>query len=141
MAALLGPLLIASGCAPQDRIQEDAQSFDAVAPDATINLVGNEPFWSIEIKSESGDILATYATPDTPDGIAIPVERFAGNNGLGFSGKLEGEALQIAVTPGECSDGMSDRTYPYTATIGIGDQTLMGCGYTDSEPFEGEEQP
>ena len=27
----------------------------------------------------------------------------------------------------ECSDGMSDRTYPLTAKVEIGDETLTGC--------------
>ncbi len=134
-------MLALSACASQDSINEDGKVFDAVTPQETISLVGNEPFWSIEIGTESGEQFAQYSTPENLDGTAIAVSRFAGNNGLGFSGKLDGEAVQIAVTPGDCSDGMSDRNYPYTATVSFGDKTLFGCGYTDSEPYEEGQQP
>ncbi|PKP63624.1 MAG: hypothetical protein CVT87_03330, partial [Alphaproteobacteria bacterium HGW-Alphaproteobacteria-9] len=76
-----------------------------------------------------------------PEGYDFAVERFAGNNGLGFSGTMEGAAVTITLTPGVCSDGMSDRTYPYVATIALGDETLRGCGYTDRQPFTGDAAP
>ena len=47
----------------------------------------------------------------------------------------------MTVTPGACSDGMSDRTYPYTVTLKIGDDTREGCAWTDAQPFEGPEAP
>ena len=61
--------------------------------------------------------------------------------GLGFSGTLDGAAFDMTVTPGACSDGMSDRTYPYTVTLKIGDDTREGCAWTDAQPFEGPEAP
>jgi len=54
---------------------------------------------------------------------------------------MEGAAVTITLTPGACSDGMSDRTYPYVATIALGDETLRGCGYTDRQPFTGDAAP
>jgi len=36
---------------------------------------------------------------------------------------------------------MSDRTFPFVATIALGGETLRGCGYTDSQPFTGPEAP
>ena len=50
---------------------------------------------------------------------------------------LDGARFDMTVTPGECSDGMSDRTYPYTVTLAIGQQTRLGCGWTDAEPATG----
>ena len=32
----------------------------------------------------------------------------------------------------ECSDGMSDRVYPLTARVEIGDDTLTGCAASKS---------
>ena len=128
-----------AACQRADGIDTDGAKFDAIAEDATINLVGNEPFWAIEIVPQGGAFEATYSHPDNIEGSAFAAARFAGNNGLGFSGEMEGEPVQIALTPGECSDTMSDRNYPYTATVAIGGRTLLGCGYTSDQPYSGEE--
>ena len=47
----------------------------------------------------------------------------------------------MTVTPLSCSDGMSDRTYPFTVTLEIGEETRNGCGWTDRQPFEGPANP
>lgn len=111
------------------------QPFAGIGEDETIRLLGTEPFWGAEIAQGT----LTYTTPESGAGIAIPVTRFAGNGGLGFSGMVDGAPLQLAVTPGECSDGMSDRKYPLAATLAIGDRMLLGCGYSDRHPYTGEE--
>jgi len=83
----------------------------------------------------------TYATPENIDGTAIAVERFAGRNGLSLSGALDGAPFDMAITPGECSDGMSDRTYPFIVTLEVAGEQRRGCAWTDSTPFSGPEHP
>ena len=100
-----------------------------------IHYTGTEPFWG----GASGAGMATYSTPENPDGSEFPVERFAGNNGLGISGSLNGASFDLMITPGECSDGMSDRIFPYTATLLVGGEQRQGCAWTDSQPFSGPE--
>ena len=112
-------------------------AFDAIGADETVFLTGTEPFWGGEIAGTE----ARYTTPENIDGASFAVDRFAGNNGLGFTGTVEGVSFDLTVTPGECSDGMSDRTYPYTATLLIGGETRNGCAYTDRQPFTGPESP
>lgn len=122
---------------------EDARPFAAIGEDETIHIVGTEPFWSGEISHG----MLTWSTPEntagdnTGDntGQRIPVTRFAGRGGLSFSGELDGRQLDIAITPASCSDGMSDRTYPYAATVGLGDQQLNGCGWSERESYTGGE--
>lgn len=127
IGALAFLAFMTAGCAGSGDDRADTpQRFDAISADEKLTLVGTEPFWNMAIE---GDELV-YSTPENADGVTIPVSRFSGNNGLGLNGTLEGEALQVAVTPAVCSDGMSDREYPYTATINLGDATLNGCGYT-----------
>lgn len=137
-AAALGALLLAA-CSPQsgDTITTDTAPFDGIAADETITLAGTEPFWGMTIAND----VATYTTPENTDGSVFEVTRFAGNNGLGFTGRLDGADVTITVTPGECSDGMSDRTFPYTATVALGEQRLAGCGHTDRQPFTGPAAP
>ncbi|WP_394729637.1 COG3650 family protein [Altererythrobacter sp. GH1-8] len=125
-----------AACNQEERPGE-VETFDAISDDEVITLLGTEPFWSMEIKQ--GVML--YTTPENPEGEAATVSRFAGNNGLGMIGELGGEALAIAITPGQCSDAMSDRTYPYYATVTIGSEQLNGCGYTDQQPFAGAAAP
>lgn len=56
----------------------------------------------------------------------------------GASRKVEGETgvfdamgdsqrLVLRLTPGECSDGMSDRRYAYFAEVRVGEHLLKGC--------------
>ncbi|MBV7266174.1 COG3650 family protein [Erythrobacter ani] len=134
-------ILAVTGCSSEQDIDPDGQIFTSIASEANITLVGTEPFWGFEIAPHGGTFLARYTSPDNLEGTTFEVERFAGNNGLGFSGDMEGQLVQIAVTPGTCSDGMSDRAYPYTVTVAFGDATLFGCGYTSQQPFEGEGAP
>jgi uncharacterized membrane protein len=47
----------------------------------------------------------------------------------------------MMVTPLECSDGMSDRIYPFTVTLKIGDDLRSGCGWTERQRFTGPEAP
>jgi uncharacterized membrane protein len=137
--AALGAALLLTACSPQsdDAITTDTAPFDGNAADEIITLAGTKPFWGMTIAND----VATYTTPENTDGSVFEVSRFAGNNGLGFSGRLDGADVVIAVTPGECSDGMSDRTFPYTATVVLGEQRLAGCGHTDRQPFTGPAAP
>lgn len=136
-------LLAVSACSddPGD-ISRDSEPFDGIAPTARIDVGGTEPFWGLTITSYEDSYQAKYSSPELPDGKAFPMARFAGNNGLGFSGSWAGAPVTLALTPGDCSDGMSDRTYPYTATLQLDEVTLFGCAHTSDEPFkEGEVAP
>jgi uncharacterized membrane protein len=108
-----------------------------VAQDETLHFTGTEPFWG---GTATGDTL-TYSTPENQDGTKIPVERFAGNNGVSFTGTMDGRRFDMTVSQVECSDGMSDRRYPFTVTLQIGEDTRGGCGWTDRRGFEGPERP
>jgi len=136
--ALIGLSAMLAACSQNGQPKPgDVPNYAGVGESETIHLLGTEPFWSMQI--EHG--MLTYTTPENMDGSNAAVTRFAGNGGLGFSGTLDGKLLQIAVTPGDCSDAMSDRTYPFVATVTLGDEMLTGCGYSSAHPFSGEEHP
>ena len=40
----------------------------------------------------------------------------------------EAAGLRIRLTPGDCSDGMSDRRYAYAASVELDGDVLRGCG-------------
>ncbi|MEE4539734.1 MAG: hypothetical protein V2J51_14745 [Erythrobacter sp.] len=140
--ALAGITVLTACTEVRGDISRDGATFDGIAPDATVTALGTEPFWSLTITpNATGAYEGGFSTLETPDPQAFALTRFAGNNGIGYSGTLEGEAVQLALTPGECSDQMSDRRYPFTATMAIGEATLMGCAYTSADPFAGEVVP
>ena len=133
MRRLLAALLLfAAGCessdgAPLPGDAADTRPYAGIGESEVVRLVGTEPFWGGRI--EGGTL--TYSTPDDIDGTAVPVTRFAGRGGLSFSGTLGGQQVDLAITPGECSDGMSDRTYPFAATLQLGGEQRTGCAWRE----------
>ena len=105
-------------------------AFDGIRNSETVHFTGTEPFWG----GEATQVELTYSTPENIDGETIAVDRFAGNNGVSFSGKLEGQSFDLMITPSQCSDGMSDRVYPYVASLKIGEERRDGCAWTDRQP-------
>jgi uncharacterized membrane protein len=122
---------------PQGKIDREGKTFSAVEAEETVTLTGTEPFWNLRIAKGEG----LWTTPENQEGTRFALARFAGNGGLGFTGTLDGRSFTATLTPGECSDGMSDFSYPFTATIKMGDETLQGCGETDSKPATGPQKP
>ena len=125
---------IADGVPTDD---ESTAPYSGIAEDEAVNFTGTEPFWGGEV---SGRTL-TYTTPEDQTGKVIEVERFAGRGGISYSGLLEGAEFEMTVTPLACSDGMSDRTYPFTVTLEIGEDKRNGCAWSEQHPFEGPEHP
>lgn len=135
LIAVLFPVLASCGGGADDAAKPEA--FDGIAETETVYLTGTEPFWNAEI----GWRTAVYSTPENIDGNSFAVERFAGLNGVSFSGTLNSSRFDATVTPGECSDAMSDRIYPFTATLMVGDEQRTGCAWTDAQPFAGPAAP
>lgn len=139
LAGIVAWALIACAPATEQEAQvpgsSDTQPFSAIGEGERLRFVGTEPFWGGEV---AGTALR-YSTPEQPEGTMLSVERFAGRGGLSYAGTLAGAAFDMAVTPGECSDGMSDHVYPFTVTLrlgdGAGEELRNGCGWTDTQPF------
>jgi uncharacterized membrane protein len=111
----------------------DTQSYSGIGPQETVHFTGTEPFWGGQV---SGKTL-TYQTPDDRAGQILTVGRFAGRNGISFSADLGGQPFVLAVTPGKCSDGMSDRAYPFTVTLQVHGGQRQGCAWSDKHPMTG----
>ena len=128
----------AAAVEPQDRAEpgeapgdtDDRRPFAEIAPNETVHFTGTEPFWGGKV---TGSTL-TYSTPENIDGTQISVERFAGRGGLSYSGQHSEAPFDVTITRGQCSDGMSDRTYPYTVTLSVEGEQRSGCAWTDDNP-------
>ncbi len=124
--------LLLAGCQGDDAAEHAVKTrpFSDIAPSEAIYFVGTEPFWSGQIEGAQ----LRFTTPEHPEGTVISVSRFAGNHGLGFSGALAGQPFDLTITPGVCSDEMSDKVYPLTSTLRLGEDIREGCAWSDAHP-------
>jgi uncharacterized membrane protein len=99
------------------------------APDlpAKFRATGTEPFWGAKVDGNS----LSYSTPEYPEGMPVPVTRTVQDGSVTFSGTIDGKPLQLAVSAGPCSDGMSDTVYPWSVTRTIGPDIQRGCARGD----------
>lgn len=89
-----------------------------------VRALGTEPFWGVTITSEG----LLYEGVDRPEQRAEnPGPQIAGTTATWTTTTDQQLPLVVTVTDTDCSDGMSDRTYPLTARVQIGEETLMGC--------------
>jgi uncharacterized membrane protein len=124
------------GSLPGER--NDTRPFAQIAMDETLHFSGTEPFWGGDVTGER----LTYKTPEDLEGQTVTVSRFAGRGGLSYTGTLAPDmGFTMAVTAGKCSDGMSDRLYPYVVTLQLGDMMRTGCAWSDKHPFEEQQAP
>jgi uncharacterized membrane protein len=94
-----------------------------------VRLVGNEPFWSIDLTGEA----LVYKGVDRPEQRAPqPRPVVQGTVATYEATTGQGTAIRIMLTATECSDGMSDRTYPLTAMVEVGSERLNGCAASTS---------
>lgn len=88
---------------------------------------GTEPFWAIAVTPATLD----YSGVDRP-------QETAANAGPVITTAVAtwtvttslNNALVVVLTPGPCSDGMSDTVYPLNATVIRPSETLTGCAGT-----------
>ena len=89
---------------------------------------GNEPFWAAV---DAGEALR-LERPGAEPLVAQP--RSARMDGADWV--VEGETatgkLSLRLTPGYCSDGMSDTLYAWTASVEAPEVQLKGCGFRGS---------
>ena len=128
---ILSLTLVLAAC--KDNPPRSADSSAAAAPTTSavvvttepLRALGTEPFWALDIDSTGlhfktpADTTGTRFPPNAP----IPV---AGDT-LVWMGETESTAIHVRIWPERCSDGMSDRVYPYTAIVRVAGTDYRGC--------------
>lgn len=84
---------------------------------------GTEPFWNVN--AEGGRLV--FTTPEDQAGKVLQGRRIPSLIGTVMTGTDGDKAFQLGITPGQCSDGMSDNEYPYKATFSYGEASYTGC--------------
>lgn len=91
---------------------------------APLRGVGTEPFWAVQIEGRC----VTYSYPDNQQGTRVWTRYTASAKGGTWSGALDGRhfILRTRAQSG-CSDGMSDRRYPFAVELTVGGEQRSGC--------------
>ena len=128
--ALLAPLLVLTACSqgedptPAPEPAEPELILGDVNLNEPLRALGTEPFWAVNID----DAGLVYSGVDRPEERA-PNDgpQVAGTTAMWSGQTDQGRPLSVTLIETACSDGMSDRTYPLTARVEIGEEVLNGC--------------
>ena len=143
-------VLVIASCGPPPEEPADAPEPPAtvVMPEGAalfegdLEVVGTEPFWSIQIRDRTMTLQRPHSSGDhlplTADGsvsitiandvLTIRAEHQGPTLSAG-SANWRASGISVTLRPGECSDGMSDRVYPLTAEADVNGERLKGCAY------------
>jgi len=121
-----------AGCGAEGSRQSADSSSSAAPPDSmTVAIVaeplralGTEPFWALDVDSNG----LRFITPDDTSGIRFgPIAPTVVADTVVWSGQSDRMAIDVRVWTEKCSDGMSDREYPYASQVTIAGTTYRGC--------------
>jgi uncharacterized membrane protein/membrane-bound inhibitor of C-type lysozyme len=121
-------LTLAGGEALACGVTDDVSPWDeARARGVAFRAIGTEPGWMVEV--DGGEAPALRAQLDYGER-SLEIERVVvAADGTGFSGTMDDDtAVYLVVLSDDCSDGMSDQTYPARVQLTVGERVLHGCG-------------
>lgn len=118
-------------------LKTEAKSFTTACYQYEFILMGTEPFWGAEIIPFENRIVLHDASTDRV--FIFPFKK--GRKGRGGvyvyeTNNARGESLRIVIRPGTCSDGMSERTYNYSAEVRLGNDVFKGCAIKKGDPIK-----
>ena len=89
-----------------------------------VKAIGTEPFWAAQVEGRC----VTYSTPEDQTGTRIWTRFNPGPDGGVWVGALDGQPFKLItrLRP-NCSDGMSDRSYPMEAILTVRGEERRGC--------------
>jgi uncharacterized membrane protein len=89
-----------------------------------VKAIGTEPFWGAQVEGRC----VTYSTPEDQRGTRIWTRFNPGPDGGVWVGSLDGQPFKLItrLRP-NCSDGMSDRSYPLEAILTVRGEERRGC--------------
>lgn len=91
---------------------------------APFRAVGTEPFWGARVEGRC----VIYSTPEDQTGTRVWTRLNDGPAGGIWVGSLGGKPFVLRTEPAvNCSDGMSDKRYPFAANLEVGGEQRTGC--------------
>ncbi len=113
-----------ASAAQETSMAKRAPGQEPSAPLQIFRAFGTEPFWNVNVE---GDTL-TWTTPEDQVGVVMKGLRRSLDGGVEISGSHAGKAFVLAVTAGDCNDGMSDNRYTLVSAFRYGEIDYKGCG-------------
>ena len=123
-AEAAAPAVTTAPPATEAPVAKRAAGQENTAPLQIFRAFGTEPFWNVNVE----DATLTYTTPEDQTGVVMQGERRPVTGGVEIAGNHDGKAFVLTVSPGDCSDGMSDNRYELIAIFRFGDAEYRGCG-------------
>ena len=112
-SSILPPAISTGACQTQD---------GGGLPRKRLRAVGTEPFWGAEVDGRC----VTYSTPENQSGTRVWTHFDAAANQ--WEGALDDKSFKLTIEAHEgCSDGMSDRSFPFVAIVKVGGEERRGC--------------
>lgn len=107
--AILAALVLLAGCMPYPP-----------PPPAPYHGVGTEPFWSLIIDEKT----ITFTQPEQQ-----PIVQPKPSPIIGIAGEIyQTQRIDVNIVHAQCSDGMSDRTFPDKVQVTVDGRRFNGCG-------------
>lgn len=97
--------------------------------------LGNEPFWSLDINPQEQLLVLKDVGSEQTFVFPYKAGKSSGNTITYATTNDKKESLKAIITKETCSDGMSDRTYNYSAQISFNGKLLKGCAIKKGEKF------
>ncbi|MEA3452710.1 MAG: hypothetical protein U9Q83_12525 [Bacteroidota bacterium] len=122
---LLSVLIGFSACKTKSFSKKQDKTIDLLY---SMNFGGTEPFWAINFSKDK----AIYSDYPGAEKITLSYEIKEINNEnfiIDAYDKENSESFFISIKKEDCTDGMSDNTYPYSIEIKRDTRTLYGCGW------------
>ena len=89
-----------------------------------LRALGTEPFWALDVDSSG----LRFKTPEDTSGVRFPpLALTVIGDTVVWSGQMESTTIEARIWPEKCSDGMSDREYPYAARVSVSGTMYRGC--------------
>ena len=111
------------------RLYTEGPGCDAPMGSMRFAAFGTEPFWAAV---DAGDALR-LERPGADPLVAQPRKMREEAGSWIVEGDTGKGLLSLRLTPGYCSDGMSDSLYAWSAVVRTPDGELKGCGFRGSE--------
>jgi len=129
---MFGFILLFGACRDKAPLPGDSTNLAApIDTSATVSTaeplraLGTEPFWALDIDSTGlhfktpADTTGTRFPPNAPSTVA--------GDTLVWMAETGSSAINVHIWPARCSDGMSDRVYPWTAIVRVAGTEYHGC--------------
>lgn len=97
-------------------------------PEQALRAIGTEPFWAARIEGRC----VTYSHPEDQQGTRVWTRFKPIPHGGAWTGALDGQQFELRTRNApQCSDGMSDKSYPLAVELLVKGERRKGC----AEPY------